>query len=48
MVQATYLMRLPAGMLDSFQIIELMPSYQMSDALKRSKKLIEGDKTVKK
>ncbi len=48
LVQAIYLMRLPSGMLDSYQVIELMPSDQMSEALKRSKKLIEGDKTVKK
>jgi uncharacterized protein with GYD domain len=47
LVQAVYLMRLPSGMLDSYQAIELMSSDQMSEALKRSKKLIEGDKTVK-
>ena len=39
-------MRLPSGLLASYQVIELMPSEQMSEALKRSKKLIEGDTTV--
>lgn len=46
LIQAVYLMRLPSGMLASYQVIELMPSEQMSEALKRSKKLIEGDTTV--
>lgn len=46
LIQAVYLMRLPSGMLASYQVIELMPSEQMSEALKRSKKLIEGDRTV--
>ena len=46
LIQAVYLMRLPSGMLASYQVIELMPSEQMSEALKRSKKLIEGDITV--
>lgn len=47
LIQAVYLMRLPSGMLASYQVIELMPSEQMSDALKRAKKLIERDTTVK-
>lgn len=47
LIQAIYLMRLPSGMLNSYQVIELMPSEQMSKALKRSKQLIEGDTTVK-
>ena len=47
LIQAIYLMRLPSGMLNSYKVIELMPSDQMSEALKRSKKLIEGDSTVK-
>ena len=47
LIQAIYLMRLPSGMLNSYKVIELMPSEQMTEALKRSKKLIEGDKTVK-
>ena len=47
LIQAIYLMRLPSGLLRSYQVIELMPSEQMSEALKRSKKLIENDATVK-
>lgn len=46
LVQAIYLMRMPSGMLDSYRVIELMPSDQMSEALKKSKQLIEGDTTV--
>ena len=46
LIQAIYLMRLPSGLLNSYQVIELMPSDQMSAALKKSKQLIEGDKTV--
>ena len=48
LIQAVYLMRLPSGMLASYQVIEFMPSEQMTEALKRSKELIEGDKTVQK
>lgn len=48
LIQAIYLMRLPSGMLNSYEIIELMPSDQMTKALKRSKKLLEGDKTINK
>ena len=48
LIQAIYLMRLPSGLLKSYQVIELMPSEQMTEALKRSKKLIEEDTTVKK
>jgi len=47
LIQAIYLMRLPSAMLDSYQLTELMPSDQMSEVLKRSKKMIEGDKTIK-
>lgn len=47
LIQAIYLMRLPSGMLNSYEVVELMPSEQMTEALKRSKKLIEGDTTVK-
>ncbi len=46
LIQAIYLMRLPSGLLNSYQVIELMPSEQMSEALKKSKQLIEGDTTV--
>ena len=48
LIQAIYLMRLPSGLLNSYKVIELMPSDQMSDALKRSKKLIVNDSTVEK
>jgi uncharacterized protein with GYD domain len=47
LIQAIYLMRLPSGLLKSYQVIELMPSEQMSKALKRSAELIANDKTVK-
>ena len=47
LIQAIYLMRLPSGLLNSYQVIELMPSGQMSEALKRSKALLEKDTTVK-
>ena len=47
LIQAIYLMRLPSGILTSYKVIEMMPSEQMSRALKRTKKLIEGDKTIK-
>jgi len=46
LIQAIYLMRLPTGMLNSYQVIELMPSEQMIEALKRSKRLIDSDSTV--
>ena len=48
LIQAIYLMRLPSGLLKSYEIIELMPSEDMSDALKRSKTLMESDTTVDK
>ena len=44
LIQAVYLMRLPSGLLASYQIKELMPSEQMSAALKKSKELIEMEK----
>ena len=47
LIQAIYLMRLPSGLLKSYEVIELMPSEQMTQALKRSKTLIQGDTTVK-
>ncbi len=46
LIQAIYLMRLPSGLLTSYEVIELMPSDQMTNALKRSAELIAGDKTV--
>ncbi|TRX53435.1 GYD domain-containing protein [Thalassomonas sp. M1454] len=48
LIQAIYLMRMPSGLLNSYQVIELMPSDQMSDALKRSAELLSNDTTVKK
>ena len=48
LIQAIYLMRLPSGMLSSYRVIELMPSDQMSAALKRAKQLIEKDSTIEK
>jgi len=47
LIQAIYLMRMPAGLLNSYLVIELMPSDDMSAALVRSKALLENDKTVK-
>jgi len=46
LIQAVYLMRLQSGLLASYKIIELMPSNQMSNALKKSKELIEVEKKV--
>jgi uncharacterized protein with GYD domain len=45
-IQAVYLMRLPSGLLNSYQVIELMPSAQMSAALKRSKEFIQMEKDL--
>ncbi len=45
-IQAVYLMRLPSGLLNSYQVIELMPSSQMSDALKRSAEFIQKEKDL--
>lgn len=45
-IQAVYLMRLPAGLLNSYQVIELMPSDQMSEALKRSQEFINLEKEL--
>ena len=47
LVQAIYLMRLPSGLLNSYRVIEMMPSEQMSEALKRSRALLEKDTTIK-
>jgi uncharacterized protein with GYD domain len=46
LIQAIYLMRLPSGLLTSYEVIELMPSEQMSEALRKAKQLIESDQTV--
>ena len=45
-IQAVYLMRLPTGMLNSYKIIELMPSAQMSEALKRSAEYVQMEKEL--
>lgn len=45
-IQAVYLMRLPSGLLNSYYIIELMPSSQMSAALKRSAEFIQMEKDL--
>jgi uncharacterized protein with GYD domain len=46
LVQAIYLMRMPTGVLKSYEVIELMPSDQMHRALLRSRKLIASEKTM--
>jgi uncharacterized protein with GYD domain len=46
LIQAIYLMRLPSGLLNSYQMIELMPSERMSEALKKAKQLVDRDTTV--
>ena len=46
LIQAIYLMRLPSGLLKSYKVIELMPSEEMTKALKRSKELIVNDRTA--
>ena len=43
-IQAVYLMRLPSGLLNSYQVIELMPSEQMSAALEKSKEFLALEK----
>jgi len=48
LIQAIYLMRLPSGLLSAYEVIELMPSEQMTRALKKAKALIQADQTVKK
>ncbi len=45
-IQAIYLMRLPTGLLKSYQVIELMPSARMSNALRRSREFIESEKKM--
>ena len=45
-IQAVYMMRLPAGLLNSYHIIELMPSDQMSEALKRSAEFVQTEKDL--
>ena len=45
-IQAVYLMRLPSGLLSSYKVIELMPSDQMTNALKRSKMFVEMEQEL--
>jgi hypothetical protein len=45
-IQAVNLMRLPSGLLNSYQVIELMPSSQVSGALKRCAKFIQMEKDL--
>jgi uncharacterized protein with GYD domain len=45
-IQAVYLMRLPSGLLNSYQVIELMPSSQMVNALKKSREFLELEKDL--
>ena len=45
-IQAVYLMRLPTGLLNSYEVIELMPSAQMAEALKRSAEFIQLEKDL--
>jgi len=44
LIQAVYIMRLPSGLLESYEIKELMPSEQMTGALKKAKELIKMEK----
>lgn len=39
-IQAVYLMRMPSGLLTSYEVIELMPSGQMVQALKKSREFL--------
>jgi uncharacterized protein with GYD domain len=45
-IQAVYLMRLPSDLLNSYQMIELMPSSQMVNALKKSREFIHLEKKL--
>jgi uncharacterized protein with GYD domain len=47
-IQAVYLMRLPQGLLNSYEMIELMPSEQMTNALKKSQAFIQLEKGIGK
>ena len=44
LIQAVYLMRLPSGLLESYEVKELMRSEQMSEALIKSKELLNIEK----
>ena len=45
-IQAVYLMRLPSGLLNSYEVIELMPSAQMVAALKKSREFLETERKL--
>ncbi len=45
-IQAVYVMRLPTGLLNSYEVVELMPSAQMAEALKRSAEFIQMEKDL--
>ena len=45
-IQAVYLMRMPSGLLNSYHVIELMPSSQMSAALRKSAEFIEKERSL--
>jgi uncharacterized protein with GYD domain len=45
-IQAVYLMRLPSGLLNSYQVIELMPSEQMVAALRKSQEFLALEKRL--
>lgn len=45
-IQAVYLMRLPSGLLNSYQMIELLPSSQMVNALKKSQAFIDLERKL--
>ncbi|WNC73955.1 GYD domain-containing protein [Thalassotalea psychrophila] len=46
LIQAIYLMRLPSGLLNSYKVVELMPSEQMTKALIKTKKMLDNDTTL--
>jgi len=46
LIQAVYLMRMPTGLLKSYEIIELMDSAQMVEAMKKSNELVEFEKSM--
>jgi uncharacterized protein with GYD domain len=47
-IQAVYLMRKPSGLLDSYEVIELMSSADMVNALNKSKEFLKIEKESSK
>jgi uncharacterized protein with GYD domain len=45
-IQAVYLMRMSTGLLKSYQVIELMRSDQMADALKKSNEYVRMEQEM--